>query len=373
MSLELIHGEALGVLSGMADESVQCCITSPPYWGLRDYGTAEWIGGDTDCDHRKPPNGSDPTKGSTLGGGKKTTGHSQESWGAGCNKCGATRVDRQIGLENTPEEYVARLVAVFREVKRVLRDDGTLWLNLGDSYNAGRDGGHAGGTKGASRPEVAPNRSGGNAPGLKPKDLVGIPWRVAFALQADGWYLRSDIIWAKPNPMPESVTDRPTKAHEYVFLLSKSQRYYYDADALREPAEKRDFRRDLKPSTPEPGQRMSQGSSWSQAPGASGFGHHDNGRNRRTVWTIPTQPFAAAHFAVMPKALVEPCVLAGAPEGGIVLDPFAGSGTVGVVCRKHKRDFIGIELNEEYSRMARGRFGENVTHDDAPLFDGLKA
>jgi len=203
---------------------------------------------------------------------------------------------------------------------------------------------------------------------LKQKDLVPIPWMVAMALQADGWYLRSDIIWAKPNPMPESVTDRPTKAHEYVFLLSKSPRYYYDADAIREPHAESSIARN------EYGQTAARCSdlavSREQKPGEK---LNENGRNRRTVWTIPTQPFAAAHFAVMPKALVEPCVLAGAPEGGIVLDPFAGSGTVGVVCRKHKRDFIGIELNEEYSRMARGRFGENVTHDDAPLFDGLKA
>jgi len=256
MDYEILQGDALEELRNLPDGGARCCVTSPPYWGLRDY-----------------------------------------------------RTDGQLGLERTPEEYVSRLVEVFREVRRVLADDGTLWLNLGDSYAANR-------TYQVSPTKWSKLEQGQSAvvpPGLKPKDLVGIPWRVAFALQADGWYLRSDIIWAKPNPMPESVTDRPTKAHEYLFLLSKRERYYYDAEAIAER------------------------------------------RNKRTVWTITTQPFPDAHFAVMPQALVEPCILAGSEPGDTVLDPFAGSGTVGVVALRHGRRFSGIDLNPEYVAMAQRR------------------
>jgi DNA modification methylase len=304
----------------MDPASVQCCVTSPPYWGLRDYGH-----------------------------------------------------DDQIGLEKTPEEYVARMVDVFRGVRRVLRDDGTLWLNLGDSYAAGGHGG--GGSYMAERKDAAWQREStatgfrSAPPGLKPKDLVGIPWRVAFALQADGWYLRSDIIWAKPNPMPESVTDRPTKAHEYLFLLTKSARYFYDADAVREDHTSKPIARNRHQNGG--GSAESMSGDVTQNFGSMEYNPH--GRNRRTVWTIPTQPFPGAHFAVFPPALVEPCILAGSKKGDTVLDPFAGSGTVGVVCRKHERDFIGIEINPEYARMARGRLGQDVTEDaeavdEMPLF-----
>lgn len=272
MTSEIRQGDALTLLEEIREGSAQCCVTSPPYWGLRDYGNA-----------------------------------------------------KQIGLEATPEGYVARMVEVFREVRRVLRDDGTLWLNLGDSYAAG-------GNNSGSRPEDLADKQRSNAgcrykrrtapPGLKPKDLVGIPWRVAFALQADGWWLRSDIIWAKTNPMPESITDRPTKSHEYLFLLAKSERYRYDAEAIAEPAV---------------------------------GGTYKATRNRRTVWSIASEPFLGAHFAVMPQALVEPCILAGSKPGDLVLDPFAGSGTVGVVALRHGRRFLGLELNPEYCEMARNR------------------
>lgn len=245
----IYQGDALAVLRTFAAQSIQCCVTSPPYWGLRDYGTARWKGGNPACDHAARRNHSPGEKQATQ------IGSSRDKTGGDCRKCGARRIDAQMGLEPTPEEYVAHMVEVFREVRRVLRNDGTLWLNLGDSYATG--GGKVGecpggGTQGArwagrgmntKQPKWAnalgpicqPNRM--PLHGLKPKDLVGIPWRVAFALQADGWYLRSDIIWAKPNPMPESVTDRPTKAHEYLFLLAKSERYYYDAAAIKEPCQ----------------------------------------------------------------------------------------------------------------------------------------
>jgi DNA modification methylase len=313
---EIREGDALAVLRTLAAGSAQTCVTSPPYYGLRDYGA-----------------------------------------------------EGQIGLEATPEEYTARLVDVFREVRRVLRDDGTLWLNLGDSYAAtGKSGGGAQGKRWEECGADTEGPRGGKwspaPPGLKPKDMIGIPWRVAFALQADGWYLRSDIIWAKPNPMPESVTDRPTKAHEYIFLLSKSERYAYDVEAVREPwADER------------------MGSSRARSlPYSAGSGRHDTlggigrpglgvaplttGRNLRTVWTVPTQPFSGAHFATMPPALVEPCVKAGAPAGALVLDPFAGAGTTGLVALRLGRRFLGIELNPAYAAMARRR-----VEGDSPLFN----
>jgi DNA modification methylase len=344
-------------MSGIPDASVQTCITSPPYWGLRDYGTATWVGGEVECSHvavnttRTAWANSIPGPAGDEGKNALYRNRTKEVGGE-CGKCGAKRTDLQLGLESTPEEYVEKLVAVFREVKRVLRDDGTLWLNLGDSY-ASQGGPEPSQTKwqvdGASN-----GQNGGKSrrPGnLKPKDLVGIPWMMAFALRADGWYLRSDIIWAKPNPMPESVTDRPTKAHEYVFLLSKSERYFYDAEAIMEPA-----------SVNKPWSQSSNGGAKAaterQGGGVLGVAADDAvGRNRRTVWTIPTHPFPEAHFATFPEKLVEPCVLAGCPEGGTVLDPFAGSGTVGVVAMKRARSFIGCELNPEYVRMARKRIG----------------
>jgi len=302
------NGDCLEVLRTLPDESVQCCVTSPPYWGLRDYGH-----------------------------------------------------DGQIGLESTPEAYVGRMVEVFREVRRVLREDGTLWLNLGDSYFASTKSDRNGlssksnftctATKdGYERPVV--HLSPGSLP-IKPKDLVGIPWRVAFALQADGWYLRQDIIWHKPNPMPESVTDRCTKAHEYVFLMAKSQRYFWDADAVREPHARL----------------------WDESNGGnlSSSGNHKAngsirerhgkypipnplGRNRRSVWTVCTKPYSGAHFAVMPPDLVKPCILAGCPEGGVVLDPFVGSGTVAAVAQDAGRRAIGSELNPEYCKLIAKRF-----------------
>lgn len=335
----LYLGDALEVLRGMPDNSVDACVTSPPYWGLRDYG-----------------------------------------------------VRGQIGLEDTPKAYVERLVDVFREVRRVLKDEGTLWLNLGDSY-AGSWGAQSRGseTPGSleggsmlSARQIAAHPKGQagtgslkKTPGLKSKDLIGIPWRVAFALQADGWYLRQDIIWHKPNPMPESVRDRCTKAHEYVFLLSKRERYFYDAEAVSEAAvggwnESRfDDERDLA-KHPNTGRGPRFGGSKygdSEDPrhrNKSGNVYVGDGRrNRRSVWTIPPEPFKGAHFAVMPTALVEPCVKAGCPVGGTVLDPFSGSGTTGVVALALGRRYIGIELNPEYVRLATQRIAEQ-----APLFVG---
>jgi len=263
-------------------------------------------------------------------------------------------VEGQLGLEPTTGEYVEKMVAVFREVRRALRDDGTLWLVLGDSY--------AGGGRACDTDKQRSNKGTINMPpgivppGLKPKDLVGIPWRVAFALQADGWWLRSDIIWHKPNPMPESVIDRPTKAHEYVFLLTKSARYYFDQEAVREPHTTTGEARRLIGGE-ESNARYSEAKPDGISTGTR-MGQHPNGRNIRTVWTIATQPFPEAHFATFPEKLVENCLLAGSAEGDTVLDPFMGSGTVVLVAVKHRRNYIGIELNPEYVEMANRRLEE---------------
>jgi DNA modification methylase len=407
-------GDCRDVLPTLDAGSVHCVVTSPPYWGLRDYGTATWGGGDPECDHTERRwDGPKQTQGAQSGHAATADRLTRRE----C-QCGATRQDRQLGLEATPEEYVANMVAVFREVWRVLRDDGTVWLNLGDSYA----GGGAAGSEAAFRGKQGTHKGGMRvgpaniAPGLKPKDLVGIPWRVAFALQADGWYLRSDIVWAKPNPMPESVTDRPTKAHEYLFLLSKSARYFYDADAVREDgAGCLDLGRMKRPEA-----RLGEGGKWANDNGY----REEAGRNIRSVWTIATQPYPGAHFAVFPEALVVPCVKAGTSERGVcpecgapwarvvvrekhptrdmeaqwsiaaertgrtdravpgpsgmvdtvtttgwrptcahdaepvpatVLDPFAGSGTVGRVAERLSRRWVLIELNPEYVKLAQDR------------------
>ena len=366
----ILHGDALTMLKTLPDESVHCCVTSPPYWGLRDYGTGKWEGGDENCSHS--PSNTPTERGlqaSTLGGGKETTGHRHEGYKAICPKCGAIRIDNQLGLEKTPEEYVAKMVEVFREVRRVLRKDGTLWLNLGDSYVGTASKG------GWTDPKYPEGRKGqvvalnNKVQGLKSKDLCGVPWRVAFSLQSDGWYLRCDIIWAKPNPMPESVTDRPTKAHEYVFLMSKSGRYYYDAAAISEAAVDPTIKRftDNGKDKQRGHGRRHAGFNGRYAEKLQAEGVPET-RNRRSVWTIATTPFKKAHFATFPPALIEPCILAGCPEGGIVLDPFFGSGTTGLVCSRLNREYIGIELNAEYVEMARRRIEQ-----DAPLLNTQEA
>jgi DNA modification methylase len=328
----IIQGDCIEGLRTLPDASVHCCVTSPPYWGLRDYGH-----------------------------------------------------DGQIGLEPTPQAYVQRMVEVFREVRRVLRDDGTLWLNLGDSYAAARGGTSmpaetlAGGVSGRGDIVAKRGRESGYTPhrdpaahGLKHKDLVGIPWRVAFALQADGWWLRQDIIWHKPNPMPESVRDRCTKAHEYVFLLTKSERYYYDADAVREPL-KAGGDHDRPRRFDSFGQTSKGSDVRFRADGVTPVrdkGHvmqsNPAGRNRRSVWTITTKPYSGAHFATMPPDLVEPCIKAGCPEGGTVLDPFAGSGTTLAVAAELGRSGIGCELNPKYIELANQRIAKSKAK--MPLF-----
>lgn len=356
MTVTILLGDVREQLKTLADESVHCVVTSPPYFGLRDYG-----------------------------------------------------MPGQIGLEATPLAFVEVMVEVFREVRRVLRDDGTLWLNLGDSYASGTKGSGGNGDTSTLGP-----KSGGNGisaagikrsvdrqamdvrrfdiagAGLKPKDLIGVPWRVAFALQADGWYLRQDIIWSKPNPMPESVTDRCTKAHEYLFLLSKSGRYYFDADAIAEgavadhPPGNKSHKGKAAYDAGDGKHRTKQGlvaySARQRAvpPRHAGLASSDQSgldevgrggkRNKRSVWTVATQPFKEAHFATFPPALIAPCILAGCPKGGLVLDPFGGAGTTGLVADRLGRDAVLIELNPEYASIAERRI-----KGDSPLFAEVAA
>jgi DNA modification methylase len=342
MTVTIRHGDCREVLRTLPDESVHCCVTSPPYFGLRDYG-----------------------------------------------------VSGQIGLEPTPDAFVAEMVDVFREVRRVLRNDGTLWLNLGDSY-AGYHG-----NKNAAVPTSATNgwtngtnensrTSTANRNGLKSKDLIGIPWRVAFALQSDGWYLRQDIIWSKPNPMPESVTDRCTKAHEYIFMLSKSRQYHYDIEAIKEPMTLSSVTRlsqDVEGqagSDRVPGKTNGPMKAVGKADKQRGHGRRHAGfnerwdamerveqcsgmRNKRSVWSVATQPFSEAHFATFPPELIEPCIKAGCPAGAVVLDPFGGAGTTGLVADRLGRDAILIELNPEYAAMAERRIS-----GDAGMFANVE-
>lgn len=305
----VINSDCIRGLKDLPNCSVNCCVTSPPYYGLRDYG-----------------------------------------------------VDGQIGLEETPEAYVEKMVAVFREVRRVLKNDGTMWLNLGDSYSSHKDCKSIGQTiaLGTSREHAHEMELGKSrvrdskmlkSQGYKNKDLIGIPWMVAFALRADGWYLRQDIIWHKPNPMPESVTDRCTKAHEYIFLLSKSARYYYDADAIKEPLA--DVNRTNFQSGSRPNGKNKDRNDNDLSERSKDVVYED--RNKRSVWTVTTKPFSEAHFATFPEDLIVPCIKAGCPEGGVVLDPFMGAGTTALVALKLNREYIGFELNPEYVKIAEKR------------------
>lgn len=298
----------------MPAQSVHTCVTSPPYFGLRDYG-----------------------------------------------------VDGQLGMETTPEEFTAALVAVFREVRRALRDDGTLWLSLGDSYaNDGKWGGSSGGKHAIALHGATGIGRSKVKTGLKPKELIGIPWRVAFALQADGWYLRQDIIWSKPNPMPESVRDRCTKAHEYLFLLSKSPRYYFDHEAIKEPAvggqsgRAASFKRKgSKRAQTIPGQSVGT-HRWDR----DDVAYNAEKRNRRSVWSVATKPYQGAHFAVFPSKLIEPCVLAGSPLDGVVLDPFGGSGTTADVALANGRRAVLCELNPEYVKIILDQIAKHLAPED---------
>lgn len=305
--IEVIKGDCIESLKKLDDQSINTCITSPPYWGLRNYNDEE----------------------------------------------------KQLGMEDTPEEFVENLVKVFREVKRVLRNDGTVWLNLGDSYGQQKGKGfNANAKEGyivSRRKELQKKQGNINVKtNLPPKNLIGIPWRVALSLQQDGWYLRQDIIWHKPNPMPESIKDRCTKAHEYIFLLSKRPKYYFDNEAIKEDCVGKDERKWA--DSYEKAGSIKQGETNANIKRTKRYSKDGSfKRNKRSVWTVTTKPFKGAHFATFPMDLIEPCVLAGCPVGGTVLDPFAGSGTTGIVAASNDRDAILLELNEDYIKLALDR------------------
>jgi DNA modification methylase len=409
MTVQILKGDCRDVLKGLADESVHCVVTSPPYWGLRDYGIPPSVwGGDPDCEHDWNEETWYTEQSAGKSGAEAFSGAGPENaarlklarWrtAATCQRCQAWR--GSFGLEPSPDLYVAHAVLIFREVARVLRADGTLWLNLGDSYTSGGRGTfgtYSPDSKQATHTAIKSAKRAPQPVGLKPKDLVGIPWRVAFALQADGWYLRQDIIWSKPNPMPESVTDRCTKAHEYLFLLTKSRRYYFNAEAIAEPCSaatharlSQDVQAQIGSERAHAGGKTNGNmkavgrASWKgstfdgdrdlavrpdtgrkRAEAGSGIKNNvsmdaalaimPDKRNRRSVWTINTEGYSEAHFATFPPALVEPCIRAGSRAGGTVLDPFGGAGTVGLVADRLGRNAILIELNPEYADMAERR------------------
>jgi DNA modification methylase len=360
---EVIVGDNRQALKELPDASVQTVVTSPPYWGLRDYGTANWTGGDESCEHIKDPSktkkfGNDEfNKNRPSREATKLPGYYYKDL---CESCGAIFEDNQIGLEQSPDDFIEQLCIVFDEVWRVLKDDGTIWVNLGDSYSAMRDSKASPDslrTGDGTRVGSAANRNPENLrkAGLKHKDLVGIPWRFAFAMQARGWYLRSDIIWHKPNPMPESVTDRPTKAHEYIFLMTKSPRYYYDHEAIKEDAIWAEEKRAGQGRLHYDGKRQGE-----KGTGQENFVSIVDKKNKRSVWQVNVKGYKEAHFATYPTELIEPCILAGSKEGDTVLDPFSGSGTTGEVALKHGRHYIGLELNPDYAAISEKRITEAV-------------
>jgi DNA modification methylase len=355
----IICADALTYLRTLPDGCVNCVVTSPPYFGLRDYGTATWDGGDPACDHKIPHGTTRGGPNSTLTGGQDLTAHTMQARDT-CPKCGAILIDSQIGLEPTPGEYVAALVEVFREVRRVLRDDGVVWLNLGDSYASSPRGNttvenftRLGWTEEHAQRALTDYKVDKTKMGLPAKSLMGIPWRVAFGLQDDGWTLRADIIWAKPNPMPESVTDRPTRSHEYIFLLAKGPKYWYDAAAVSELVVRTLDATNGGNLSPK-GEHKANGA-YRERGGDYPLPRADGLRNRRTVWTITPANYADAHFATFPEAIPEICIKAGCPEGGVVLDPFSGAGTTALVAKKLNRRYLGCDLNADYVEMARAR------------------
>ena len=359
--IKILHGNVFDKIKELNENSIDCVVTSPPYWGLRDYGTGTWIGGDKNCPHKRLTKISKDTKTGHAGMFKKGNVVGDAIYKKYCPECGAKRKDEQLGLEETYQEHIKNIVNLFEEIKPKLKESATIWLNYGDSYSNGK-------RTSTTNQTLRGNKNYGvtRTPvqeGIKEKDLVMIPNRIAIALQDAGWYIRSEIIWHKPNPMPESVRDRPTSAHEKIWLITKSKKYYYDADAIREPVAQGTITRlseknlkNQKGSTRGNGGMKSNGN-------MKAVGNMET-KNKRNVWTVTTKPCKEAHFATFPKDLIEPCIKAGCPEGGIVLDPFGGSGTTGIVASQNNRNAILIELNKDYIDIANKRI-----HKELGLFN----
>jgi DNA modification methylase len=390
LSIRILQGDVRERLAELPPNSFDCIVTSPPYWGLRDYGTAKWEGGSGDCDHLEPKNlGASRLRNDGREHVDPYDGEKALSIGRPylreCRKCGASRIDNQIGLEPTLTEYLDTMVAVCREMRRVLKPSGTFWLNVGDSYAANGISGLADGTLGGRNIKEHSRQKKTVPAGLKPKDLGMVPNRLAIRLQEDGWYVRSEIIWAKPNPMPESVTDRPTSSHEKIWLLTKSERYWYDRDAIAEPAIYSDLANQDASGFKDP--RLFNGkhkdgyrtdkqrghsrrhAGFNERWDAMGKDEQCSGmRNIRNVWTISTRPYSEAHFATFPPELAERCIKAGCPVGGHVLDPFGGAGTTGLVADRLGRHATMIELNPSYVNLIKDRIA-----DDAGMFASVAA
>ncbi len=359
--MRFLQGNCIDKIKELDDNSIDCVVSSPPYFGLRDYGTATYEGGNPDCQHTINDGTYDPKKGTMVERPDRASDKKN------CVKCGAKRIDEQFGLETTYQEYIANTVKVFETFKPKLKDTATIWWNVGDSYNN-----KPAGNKDLKKSSGLPNKkenlhkrkdniSKVLLKSLKEKDLMMIPNRVAIALQDAGWYIRSEIIWHKPNPMPESVRDRPTQCHEKIWLITKNKKYYYDADAVREPCQDETIRRMTLGNKGKVGKNKNS-TGWKQLNHYWGSEQSvidaNKGRNRRNVWTITTKPFKSAHFATFPKDLIEPCIKAGCPEHGIVLDPFAGAGTTGIVAQSLNRQAILIELNPKYIEIAKNRINK---------------
>jgi DNA modification methylase len=353
--IKFLQGNCLDKIKELDDNSIDCVVSSPPYFGLRDYGTAQWKGGNPNCSHAYGRN--------TRGGlsdfqknNKGSFGDEAVKSGECCKLCGAKRIDEQFGLEKTYQDYLANTVKVFETFKPKLKDTATIWWNVGDSYSSGK-------RTSTTNQSLRGNKNYGvtRTPvqnGIKEKDLLMIPNRVAIALQDAGWYIRSEIIWYKPNPMPESVRDRPTSAHEKIWLITKSKKYYYDADAIREPLAASSLNRLNQDIKNQKGSTRGNGGMKSNG-NMKAVGNKET-KNKRNVWTVTTKPCKEAHFATFPKDLIEPCIKAGCPEGGLVLDPFGGSGTTGIVAAQNNRNAVLIELNQKYIDIAKKRIDKEL-------------
>ena len=350
--IKFIQGNCIDKIKELEDNSIDCVVSSPPYYGLRDYGTATWKGGNDNCNHIEP-------SGSIKFPGRDTQAHDKRQYKNICKKCGAKRIDEQFGLEKTYQDYIANTVKVFETFKPKLKDTATIWWNVGDTYAMSSMRGKDSLFRSIDQSKSGIRNVKRSIPiGLKAKDLMMIPNRVAIALQDAGWYIRSEIIWHKPNPMPESIRDRPTSCHEKIWLITKNKKYYYDADAIKEHVVESSKKLNMLPGVG--GKKYGNNDSKEHLTKSGKETENRLVKNKRNVWKVSTKPFKEAHFATFPKDLIEPCIKSGCPEGGVVLDPFGGAGTTGIVAQSLNRQAILIELNPEYIEISKNRIDKEL-------------